>query len=54
MGNDKATLFGFVFPFFVSCVVGTVIAAIVVTALKRIKVIDSFFADEPKRSVKNA
>lgn len=43
MQNEAATLFGFVFPFFVSCVVGTVMAAIIVTALKRIKIIDMFF-----------
>lgn len=46
MGNDKATLFGFVFPFFVSCVVGTVIAAVVVTALKRVKAVDRIFTGE--------
>lgn len=40
MGNEKATLFGFVFPFFVSCVVGTVIAAVAVVAMKRAKVFD--------------
>lgn len=45
MGNDKATLFGFVFPFFVSCVVGTVVAAVLVTALKRVKAIDIFLGD---------
>ncbi len=50
MGNKEATLFGFVFPFFVSCVVGTVIAAIIVTALKRVKIIDTFFGE---RSAQN-
>jgi energy coupling factor transporter S component ThiW len=46
MKSDTATLFGFVFPFFVSCVVGTVIAAIVVTAMKRVKVLDMFLGNE--------
>ena len=46
-----ATLFGFVFPFFASSVVGTVIAAIVVTSLKRVKAIDAFFGDvQPQKS----
>lgn len=43
MGNKEATLFGFVFPFFVSCVVGTVIAAVIVTSLKATKVLDKYF-----------
>ena len=51
MGNEKATLFGFVFPFFVSCAVGTVIAAIIVTALKRVKIIDTFFEERSVRNV---
>lgn len=55
MGNKEATLFGFVFPFFVSCVVGTVIAAVVVTSLKRVKIIDSFFGEcGKKESAHNA
>lgn len=45
MGNEKATLFGFVFPFFVSCVVGTVIAAMIVTSLKAAKILDKYFAE---------
>lgn len=45
MGNEKATLFGFVFPFFVSCVVGTVIAAVIVTSLKTTRVLDKYFAE---------
>ena len=49
MNNTAATLFGFVFPFFASSVVGTVIAAIVVTSLKRVKAIDAF--DKTKLSV---
>lgn len=51
MGNEKATLFGFVFPFFVSCVVGTVIAAVVVTSLKRVKAIDIYLGDlQPQKN----
>ena len=46
MGNEAATLFGFILPFFISCVVGTVAAVFIVTALKRIKVLDKFFIDE--------
>ncbi len=45
MNNTAATLFGFVFPFFVSCVVGTVIAAVIVTSLKRTKAIDRLLGD---------
>lgn len=45
MGNEKATLFGFVFPFFVSCVVGTVAAIVIVTSLKQVKAIDRFFEE---------
>ena len=52
MGNEQATLFGFVFPFFVSCVVGTVIAAVLVTALKRVKAIDRLVGAEEKSSTK--
>lgn len=52
MNNAKATLFGFVFPFFVSSVVGTVIAAICVTAMKRAKVFDKFLGNEPDFSAK--
>lgn len=52
MGNEKATLFGFVFPFFVSCSVGTVIAAVLVTALKRVKAIDRLVGAEEKSTSK--
>lgn len=50
MGNDKATLFGFIVPFFISCVAGTVIAAVVVTTLKRTRVLDKFFIEDPKKA----
>lgn len=46
MNNTAATLFGFVFPFFASSVVGTVIAAILVTGMKRVKALDSFFGED--------
>ncbi len=46
MNNTAATLFGFVFPFFASSVVGTVIAAVLVTAMKRVKALDSFFGED--------
>ncbi len=52
MNNTAATLFGFVFPFFASSVVGTVIAAILVTSLKRVKAIDIFLGDINKNSMK--
>lgn len=45
MGKE-ATLFGYVPGFFISCVVGTVVAAVVVTAMKRMRVLDKFFIDE--------
>lgn len=46
MKNQAATLFGFVFPFFVSTLVGTVSAAIIVTAMKKARIFD--FLDEAK------
>lgn len=49
MNNTEATLFGYVFPFFVSSVVGTVIAAILVTAMKRVKVLDTFLTESKKK-----
>ena len=50
MENTAATLFGFVFPFFVSSVVGTVIAAVIVTSMKRVKVFDTFLGNEVKNT----
>ena len=52
MGNSEATLFGFVVPFFISCSVGTVAAALIVTAMKRIRVLDNLFAGEHTNSKK--
>ena len=50
MENTAATLFGFVFPFFASSVVGTVIAAVIVTSMKRVKVFDTFLGNEVKNT----
>ena len=50
MENTAATLFGFVFPFFASSGVGTVIAAILVTSMKRVKVFDTFLGNEVKNT----
>lgn len=53
----ETTLFMYVTPFFISCVVGTVVAAVVVTTMKRTRVLDKFFVDEhtkrEKASVKS-
>lgn len=46
MGNAEASLFGYVAPFFISCSVGTVIAAVLVTALKRVKAVDRIFGTD--------
>lgn len=50
MNNEAATLFGFVFPFFVSCIVGTAVAVVIVTSLKATKVLDKFFIDDQKKA----
>ncbi|MCH5194649.1 MAG: energy coupling factor transporter S component ThiW [Oscillospiraceae bacterium] len=50
MKNTAATLFGFVFPFFASSVVGTVIAAVLVTSMKRVRVFDTFLGNEAKNT----
>lgn len=52
MGNDAAALFAFVLPFFVSCAGGTVIAIVIVTALKKSKVLDGFLSAEGVRTSK--
>ena len=44
MGSESA-VFGFVIPFFVSSCGGTVIAAILVTAMKRMKVFDIYLGN---------
>ncbi len=50
MNKTEATVFGFVVPFFISCVVGTVAAAVVVTTMKRTGVLDKFFIDDHKKA----
>lgn len=45
MGKEAA-LFTYVFPFFVSSLGGTIIAIIVVTAMKRVKALDIFVGNE--------
>lgn len=51
MGKEAA-LFTYVIPFFISCSVGTVIAAVLVTTLKRVKAIDRLVGAEEKSSTK--
>ena len=50
MKNEAATLFAFVIPFFISCVVGTVGAVVIVTTLKATHALDKFFIDEHKKA----
>ncbi|MDY3929679.1 MAG: energy coupling factor transporter S component ThiW [Clostridia bacterium] len=42
MGNESAVLFGYIIPFLISSAGGTIIAAMVVIALKRTSVLDKF------------
>ena len=44
MGSESA-IYGFVFPFFVSSFGGTIIAAVLVTAMKRMKVFDIYLGN---------
>ena len=44
MGNSEAALFGYVLPFFVSSLGGTIIAIVLVTIMKKVKVFDRFFS----------
>jgi hypothetical protein len=44
MGSESA-VFGFVIPFFVSSCGGTVIAAVLVTAMKKMKVFDIYLGN---------
>ena len=49
--GQEAALFGFVFPFFVSSLGGTILAAVIVTILKRTKALDIFLGDlTPQRA----
>lgn len=54
MGSESA-VFGFVLPFFVSSCGGTIIAAILVTAMKKMKVLDIYLGnlDTPAQTVKH-
>lgn len=45
MKNTAATLFGFIFPFFVSSTAGTAIAAVTVTAMKRVRFFDEYLGN---------
>lgn len=51
MGNSAAVIFGFVFPFFVSSMGGTVLAAFLVTAMKKMKILDLYLGNlnEPQK-----
>lgn len=53
MGKEAA-LFTYVFPFFVSSCGGTVIAAVLVTAMKRVKVLDTFVGNDAAKTEKAA
>lgn len=44
MGNESAAVFGYIVPFLISSVGGTVIAAVIVLALKKTSVFDTFNA----------
>ena len=51
MGSESA-VFGFVIPFFVSSCGGTIIAAVLVTAMKKMKVFDVYLGNldaEPQK-----
>lgn len=50
VGNSEAALFGFVMPFFISCAGGTILAVVIVTALKKSKVFDGFLGIGEKSS----
>ena len=45
MGNSEAAVFGFVLPFFVSSLGGTILAAVLVTAAKKAKVLDIYLGN---------
>lgn len=50
--GKEAALFTYVFPFFVSSCGGTIIAAVLVTAMKRVKVFDEFLGNAPSGAEK--
>ena len=45
MGNPNAAVFGFVLPFFISSCGGTILAAILVTMMKKMKVFDIYLGN---------
>ena len=45
MGNQEAALFGYVFPFFLSSLAGTIIAVVLVTVMKRFRILDRFLTN---------
>lgn len=47
MGNTSAALFAYVVPFFVSSFGGTILAAILVTAMKKAKIFDVYLGNLP-------
>lgn len=51
MGNSTAAALGFVFPFFVSSMGGTVLAVFLVTAMKKMKILDLYLGNlnEPQK-----
>lgn len=54
VGSSEAALFGYIIPFFVSCAGGTILAAIIVTALKKAKVFDRILGnDDHKKAIKS-
>ena len=43
--GSKSAVFGFVIPFFVSSCGGTIIAAVLVTAMKKMKIFDIYLGN---------
>ncbi len=48
MGSESA-VFGFVMPFFISSLGGTILAVFLVTAMKNMKIFDLYFQTDPKQ-----
>lgn len=51
IGNNKSAVFGFVLPFSISCAGGTVLAILIITALKRSGTIDKFICVSRENSL---
>ena len=45
LGAGQSAVFGFVIPFFVSSCGGTIIAAVLVTAMKKMKIFDIYLGN---------